>query len=363
MRILILSRDSDSSGGVVNYTNMLVAALRNEMIIDRLYIGKRINSNNLILSLLFPLYDCLRLFYYTNKSNYDLIHLNPSFTIKSIIRDGFFLYLLRLIRFRNVLIFWHGWNDHFYYRIGKSLLFRRLFVNCFGKAKATLVLASSFRNRLVKLGIPASTIQITTTMFDKNIFLEKRKAGKHCGDKIIFISRLTKEKGVYNLLQAFEIALKKCPNLSLVIAGDGPEKIMMEKWVVNHKLSDKITFSGYIRGMKKGTALLNAGIFVLPTYHGEGCPVSLLEAMGAGLAVISTPVGSIPDIVENNVNGIILDDIEPETIADAICQFMNDTSFLERIQRNNISKAWSQYESFHVSQKIKNVYTRLSFNP
>lgn len=363
MRVLILSKDRNSSGGVVNFMNILVEALRNKIIIDRLYIGKRTKRNNIIVNLFSPFYDCLKLLYYAKKYNYDVIHLNPSLTINSILRDGFFLYILRLIRFKNVLIFWHGWNDVLYQRINKSLLFKTLFIIAFGKAKATLVLASCFRNKLINIGVPPSTIQTTTTMFDKNIFIERRSAGKHYGDRIIFISRLVKEKGVYNLLHAFEIASKKYPNLSLVIAGDGPEKRQMEKWVANHKLGDKITFSGYIRGVKKGTALLNAGLFVFPTYHGEGCPVSLLEAMAAGLAIITTPVAAIPDIIKNNVNGIILNDIKPESIANAICRFVDDICFLERVQQNNSIKAWSKYETFYVAKYIKNIYAKLSLIP
>ncbi|MCK4817331.1 glycosyltransferase family 4 protein, partial [bacterium] len=335
MKVLILSRDSKSTGGVVNYTNLLIRNLSERVHFERLIIGRRINRRNPLFELLAPFVDCATLLKKINRSDYSLVHLNPSLTIKSILRDGLFLIALRVAQWKNVVVFWHGWKEALEQRIKKRHFFRWLFNNVFGQVSVTLVLAPCFRESFINMGFEPSRVRVATTMFDGDIFQSPAKMNGSDCNKVLFLSRLIKEKGVYELLKAFELVTPRFPKVHLVIAGDGTERPEMEKWVAEHDLSDKVSFTGYIRGKEKGQLLLNSGLFVFPTYYGEGCPIVLLEAMGAGLAVVTTSVAAISEIVKNDVNGIILNEATPEKIAEAMCRFLGDKDFLKRVQQSN----------------------------
>ena len=213
---------------------------------------------------------------------------------------------------------------------------------------------------MIQMGFSPLKVKTTTTMFDGSIFGGKTYPNRQSEENILFLSRLTKEKGVYELLEAFKIISEKFPGVRLSIAGDGPELSEMKKRVAKNRiLCERVSFLGYVKGKEKGDLLLASQVFIFPTYHGEGCPVSLLEAMAGGLAVVSTPIAAIPDIVEQNINGILISDVKPETIARAIFRFLEDRDFCYKVRSNNCLKAWKNYETEKVSQLMVGIYSEV----
>jgi glycosyltransferase involved in cell wall biosynthesis len=360
VKVLILSPDSRSMGGVVNHVNLLIRYLSDRVHFERFVVGKRIGSVNPLSQFLAPVFDCARLFVRISRNDYSLVHLNPSLGIKAILRDGLFLIVLRVAQRKTVVVFWHGWDQQLAQRIKEHRLLRWLFGNVFGKVSVTLVLAHCFRESLISMGFEPAKIRLSTTMFDGDTFEGLARVNRSGCNRLIFLSRLIKEKGTYELLKAFEFVAARFPKVHLVIAGDGPERLEMERWVAERDLHDKVTFTGYLRGKEKGQALLNADLFVFPTYHSEGCPIALLEAMGAGLAVVTTPVGAIPEIVENKINGIILKEPKPEKIAEAVYLFLRNQGLCKVVRQSNRRKAWANYEASVVATKIESIYREVA---
>lgn len=102
---------------------------------------------------------------------------------------------------------------------------------------------------------------------------------------------------------------------------------------------------GYLKGKAKQRILDSHDIFLFPTYYGEGRPIVLLEAMGAGLAVISTPVAAIPEIVKNEENGIIVDSREPIDFFKAVRRLIEDLKLLCYIKKHNKEIAKRFYDA------------------
>lgn len=117
MKVLILSRDDRWDGGVVNYVNVLVKTLSQQIEFKRLFIGKRFHRQAPFIEFLSPVLDCIRLIKRIKKETFHVVHLNPSLNSKSIFRDGFFLLGLRMIGYKHVLVCWHGWNEKLANRI------------------------------------------------------------------------------------------------------------------------------------------------------------------------------------------------------------------------------------------------------
>ncbi len=107
----------------------------------------------------------------------------------------------------------------------------------------------------------------------------------------LFLGRLTRAKGVWSLVRA----AASVPHLAVDLAGNGPERAALARWTTHHGVADRIRLVGFLDASAKARALRSAAGLVLPSWS-EGCPVSVLEAMGLGLPVVATDVGALPDL-------------------------------------------------------------------
>lgn len=155
----------------------------------------------------------------------------------------------------------------------------------------------------------------------KLINLKRRKTIQNEKVQVIYLGHIGKEKGTIDLIRAVEILTKKeMPIFEVLIYG---EDLHPGELNDARELTKSLGVENFIKimtpvfGEAKLAALQNADIFILPSHH-EGMPISILEAMAAGLPVIATRVGGIPDLIENDKNGILVNSQSPAELADAM---------------------------------------------
>jgi len=360
LKVLILSRDPSWYGGVVNFVELLKNNFTPEVNVESFTIGRR-HKSGLFGRLSTPIYDAFRLYKRVHGSSYEVIHLNPSLNVASLLRDGLFMVVLRCCSCKKVFVTWHGWELRLAERL-QHWPWKMFFRGVFGFSESMWLLSSSFSRQLCAMGISRSKIQQFTTMFDGSIFHGHRRNRLDDEIRLLFLSRFEKEKGVYELLEAFNSVLQKENNVRLYLAGDGPEMRCMRAWVKTHKLDEKVIFTGYLREGDKVQALIDADMFVFPTYYGEGCPVSLLEAMAAGLPIITAPAGGIPDIFKDGTNGFLLQNVTSAAIASAVMKLLHDSALREKFGEHNRNEAWEKYEAKIVTRKFEEFYLELAGN-
>ena len=117
------------------------------------------------------------------------------------------------------------------------------------------------------------------------------------------VARLSPEKGIDRLLEAFAGVLRQVPYARLAIAGDGPARGQLEARAHELTLGGAVEFLGYREDVSPVLGSLD--LFVLPSLT-EGIPLALLEAMAAGLPVIATAVGGVPEVVEDGTSGMLV---------------------------------------------------------
>lgn len=125
--------------------------------------------------------------------------------------------------------------------------------------------------------------------------------------RLLFLGLLTEAKGVYDLLDVLSQHKDFFEGKLILQVGGNGDTQAFEKTVEQLDISSLVVFHGWLSGEHKKNVMLNSDVFVLPSYF-EGLPMSILEALSYGLAIVSTQVGGIPDVVDDE-QGIL---IEPE---------------------------------------------------
>jgi glycosyltransferase involved in cell wall biosynthesis len=106
--------------------------------------------------------------------------------------------------------------------------------------------------------------------------------------------------------------------------------------------------------------LADADLFVLPTFHNEGCPNALLEAMGSGLPIVVTPVGGIPDIVTDGLNALLVPPRNPAELTKAIRHLIAEPQIRALMASRNRLQAWDRYEARAVTRRIARHYVEMA---
>jgi glycosyltransferase involved in cell wall biosynthesis len=147
---------------------------------------------------------------------------------------------------------------------------------------------------------------------------------------VLSVGRLSKEKAHGDLIAAFMRLGETRPDLNskLVIVGDGPERHRLESTANGSREGERIVFAGQVNDVQPFYAM--ADVFVLPS-HREGSPNALLEAMAAGVPVVATAVGGVPEIVSNGESALVVPSHDPRSIAEAIARALTDNDLRQRV--------------------------------
>lgn len=333
MKVLIVTPHLQGKGGVAIYYSHVRKYLSIEK--DFFEVGARKESESFLKKPANYFIDCYRFFKLLREKQkeYDLIHLNPSLNWLSLIRDGTLLNVARRFN-KTTILFFRGIDPEVSRKIDKYL--RKLFFITFNGVDAFIVLSSRFERQLRKWGF-SQPIFLETTLVDDELLrgftLQQRYKRIESRSQIclLFLSRLIRNKGIMETLLAFQRICREHSNLTLRIAGTGPFLNDLVKHVFELGLTDRVEILGFVSGETKRETMIHSDIYVLPTYHGEGLPNSILEAMAFGLPVITTPVGGIPDIFSNGKHGYLIPSPDPALIADAIKKVLADRENEKRI--------------------------------
>ncbi len=357
LRVTVLYPDPRILGGVAIFIEAMRRAIDTSVETTHFLVGKRAGQSSIASAALNPAVDSWRLAKHLRTTRPDVVHINPSLNLKSLFRDGLLLLVMRLLRKREVFMFFHGWEEDLSTAISSHMIWRTLFRYIYGWPRITVVLAERFRHQLLAMGFPPERIQVDSAMFDGAIF-DGLSRQPHSERRLIFLSRLVPGKGMWELLDAFDLLKSKYPDLSLYFVGDGTEREALVAAVAQRGFKD-VVITGFVSTREKAQHLLDGDIFVFPTLYGEGCPASLLEAMATGMPCITTRVGGIPDVFIDGENGVLLDTVTPQTISAAIAELLDNTPRMAAIAATNRDTGWKKYEAKSVSARIEASYRRV----
>ncbi|MFX0196739.1 MAG: glycosyltransferase [Candidatus Hodarchaeota archaeon] len=173
--------------------------------------------------------------------------------------------------------------------------------------------------------------------------------------EVISIAHLNPIKGMSYLIKA----MKRIEEGKLIIIGNGPEREKLELLSLDLGLSDRVFFLGWVNHSSEfWDYLMKATVFVLPSIS-EGLPKVLVEAMVAGLPIIATKVGGIPELIKDGINGLIVPPKNEMALAEALKKIFDDDHFRNNASNEN-KKIAQEYAAPIIGLRMYNYLNKIS---
>jgi glycosyltransferase involved in cell wall biosynthesis len=345
-KILILCPRLELQGGVAHYYYLVHKYFKSQKVQLKFQFTGNDNKNR-AKKCIRDLFSIIKLL-----PNFDLIVLNPSLDPRAITRDGLYHFVAKRIFNLKTLVFIHGWDINYEQKISKYG--KKLFKIIYNFDQA-IVLCSLFKKKLIKWGYYPSTIRLETTTYEYCNVQEKKSSLD-----IVFLSRFTSGKGCLIAIKAIELLSVEIPNIKLYMAGEGELKPSLEEYVRRKNLDKNVVFTGWVKCKMKYKLLSKCGIMLYPTSYGEGMPISIIEGMGMGLAIITRPVAGISDIFVNGINGFLVKSLNPEDFTDKARQLINCDKLWRKISNHNMQYAKNKFEINSVVKRLETLYYNIS---
>ena len=287
----------------------------------------------------------------------DLIHIHSSFG-PSFYRKMPFIYMASWAK-KPIINHIHGADfDDFY--VNASEKKRALIKTVYNKCSVLIALSSEWKNHLSQI-VPAVKIIIIEnySILQKDALEQRLK--RNCNYTVLFLGELGKRKGCYDIPAVLEQVVKEVPNVKFIIGGAGSEtdELNIKKLFQEKGVADSVVFSGWVRGKEKDRLLREADVFFLPSYN-EGMPMSVLDAMGYGLPVVSTNVGGIPKIVHDGENGYCCEAGDVNAFSRGIITLLKEKALRERSGLNSFDIVEKKYSLKEHFQMLEAIYERQS---
>ncbi|MED0935339.1 glycosyltransferase family 4 protein [Bacillus mobilis] len=296
------------------------------------------------------------------KSDADMYYFTISQTKFGNLRDMIILWRL-LKKRKKVIIHYHG---GYYKELYSNLSSIQQNINKKLISKIDIMIALSHGLKTIfedvieyeKIRVCENYVEDSSLISNEEFNLKiKRMHDKIRKIEVIYLSNFIKTKGYYDVLQAAKQLKGK--DVQFNFAGEffsEKEKEEFFEYIQENNLQGIVTYHGVVKGKQKKELLLNTDVFSLPTYYPkEGQPISIIEAMGNGIAVITTKHAGIPDIVKRE-NGYLVNFKSPNEISEAINDLLNNREKLLEIAQRNRNYALKEFKEIDYIKRLEKIF-------
>ena len=228
----------------------------------------------------------------------------------------------------------------------------------------SIVLTEGMKDQFLPF-FPRMRIEVVPNFYAREFERDVVK-GPSRARELIYLSNIMESKGIFTLLEAFRRIGETFDDVKLTIAGacigdegmkegEVRERFLRELETLGRSLPGKIAYLGVIRGEEKVRRLMDSDIFVLPTfYRSEAFPLSIIEAMRSGNAIVTTRHNYLPEIVSGR-NGVLVEPRSSGAVEDALNGLLANGGKTREIQKHNIDEAKSRYSCERYLERISAV--------
>ncbi|MCD6576188.1 MAG: glycosyltransferase family 4 protein [Nanoarchaeota archaeon] len=262
-----------------------------------------------------------------------------------------FVFLIPLLKFcgKTVSVTFHLTGGH---KSITNIILRKILVHYLNKSDNIIAVSNYSKEILLRSGVSKSKIKVIYN----GVNTTKVSNHKYAQRKILFFGRLSKEKGIFTLLDAARVLT----GFTFYIVGKGPLYNRIKEYI-KHKKIKNVKLLGYLPYSKLKKEILSAEMVVFPSLH-EAFPIAILETMSYGKPVIATNVGGIPEMIKDGKNGILIKPNSVRSLTRAITKLHNDKKLRIKLSRNATNTVKKIFAWDTIIKKILNVYMGLSKN-
>ncbi|GME30139.1 colanic acid biosynthesis glycosyltransferase WcaL [Pantoea sp. QMID3] len=228
------------------------------------------------------------------------------------------------------------------------------YVNLFRQSELMLPISHLWENKLIEMGCPPEKIHVTRMGIEPEKFNFQPRQAFHTPLRIVSVARLTEKKGLDVAVKASAILKQRGGQFQYTIIGNGDQDEMMRDFIAREGMEDCVSMPGFKPQEEIRRALSEADIFLLPSKTAadgdmEGIPVALMEAMAVGLPVVSTFHSGIPELIENNVSGWLVEEDDPEALAETLLKLSQgevDVAPVVAAARHKVETEFNQHIAY-----------------
>ncbi len=237
----------------------------------------------------------------------------------------------------------------------RQVLLGSFFLKKIRGADRIITVCRQSEQEALRAGMPAEALIRIPNGVDVQRFLPSVTKAK-TDVRIVFVARLDVMKGTHVLLKAFSAVREHAGLVSLDIIGDGPEREALQQQARILGIAADVHFYGEI--IEILPYLQEATVFVLPSFS-EGLSNVILEAMACGLPIVATRVGGTPDIIQDGVNGLLVEPDHAEQLASAVNRLLHDEDAAMRMGEAARKTVEQNFSMEAVSEKYSGLYQEL----
>ena len=316
----------------------------------------RIGFLGLLRSLVWTLSHLMTFPFALLKNRPDIVHVNTA-SYWVFWENGMYVLISKIFH-KKVIFHIHGGGFEEFYNSSNSL-FKFLLQKILTLSDKVFVLSQSWQSFLLGI-VPANKVTIVENFVDFSSFREfknNERPSKHILNVLFVGGPGAKLKGLFDVVDAAAIVTQHSKNVHFVLlACSGVNGLGALNDV--RGLASNISILGYLYGSEKTKVFLESDIFLLPSYA-EGLPIAMLEAMAAGLPIIATSVGAIPDVIQDGKNGFLIEAGDYKALAEKILVLADDQNLRSKMSVNNVAKIRKNYEKIMILQKLSVEYEKL----
>ena len=205
------------------------------------------------------------------------------------------------------------------------------------------------KNQLLKGKLKCNDITVI-----HNFVNETEKTDYTLGDCAFYFGRLSREKGILNLVEA----INNIPGARLIIAGDGPERENIQAYIKEHKLENRITLLGYLNQNDIRENIRKCRFVTVPSIWYENCPYSILETMEIGKPIIGSKIGGIPELIQDGINGFTYEHNDVTKLTNILMKLFGNDETVKQFSKNSKQIFIQKYSAEAYYNKLMTVYNK-----
>lgn len=290
--------------------------------------------------------------------HFDLVHLNTSFETKAILRDAFSLFWLKKNGAKIFLKF-HGSDVELLKtaRFPVSFLIRYLIktADCIG------LLSSEEKRGFVAFGFPPEkffVVKNALAILPQKSFPQVENFSEKRAFRLLFVSRLIPTKGLLESVRAAASLREKGFDVILDVLGDGETRSAAEDLTKNLHIGEFVNFHGHLPEESVQKFYRESDALVFPTFHIEGFPMVIFNALQFGLPIVTTRIRAAADYLQEGENCLFCEAKNAESAAEKIAELIQNEDLRERISANNRALA-DEFTAEKIAPQYLEIYRKM----